>query len=63
MRGLLSVWWPIMNAKPKDRRSVFTNLPGLPLIPQDLARLEQCAIPREVAEQAMLRRVDSAEGG
>ncbi len=39
------------------------KLPGSPLNVEDLARLEKCGITREVAEQAMLRRVDSTEGG
>ena len=38
------------------------NLLGSPLGADDLARLEKCGITREVAEQAMLRRVESVDG-
>ncbi len=51
-----------MNPKAKERRGVFMNLPRAPLSAEDLARLEQCGIAREIAEQAMLRRVESVDG-
>jgi AAA domain/Domain of unknown function (DUF3854) len=38
------------------------NLRGTPLLPGDLDKLAKCGIPRELAESAMLRRVDSTEG-
>lgn len=38
------------------------NLPGALLTTDDLARLAKCGITREVAEQALLRRVESPEG-
>jgi hypothetical protein len=39
------------------------TLPGGPLTASDLAKLAASGVPRELAEQAQLRRVDSREGG
>ncbi len=39
------------------------NLPGGPLTDADLAKHEQGGISRDLAIAAMLRRVNSAEGG
>jgi putative DNA primase/helicase len=38
------------------------TLPGHPLADADFAKLAACGISRELAEQALLRRVDSQEG-
>jgi len=40
----------------------MTGLPGEALAEADFASLRSCGIPRKLAERAMLRRVDSAEG-
>jgi hypothetical protein len=39
------------------------NLPGSPLTADDYARHASCGIPKEFAESALLRRVESIEGG
>jgi hypothetical protein len=38
------------------------NLRGSELLPSDIDKLSRCGITREMAESAMLRRVDSTEG-
>ena len=42
--------------------STVPNLRGAVLLPADLDKLAKCGISRELAESAMLRRVDSREG-
>jgi hypothetical protein len=39
------------------------NLPGTDLTTRDLEKLAACGIPAEIARQALLRRVNSVEGG
>jgi len=47
---------------PSHSREGAFQLPGSPLTEADLAKLAASGIPRELAEQALLRRVTSTEG-